>query len=34
MSRGTIPADKYEEIRNFFSKMRDAEQAPVVLVRK
>jgi hypothetical protein len=34
MNRGTVTVDHYDDIRNFFSKMRDAEQAPVVLVRK
>jgi hypothetical protein len=34
MNRGTVSVDRYEEVRNFFSKMRDAEQAPVVLARK
>ena len=34
MNRGTVPVDHYAEVRAFFSKMRDAEQAPVVLVRK
>lgn len=30
----TIPADQYQTVRNFFAKIRAAEQAPVVLVRK
>jgi len=34
MTRGTVTVDKYNDVRNFFSKMRDAEQAPVVLLRK
>ena len=34
LKRGTVSVDRYEDVRNFFSKMRDAEQAPVVLVRK
>jgi len=34
MNRGTVSVDRYNEIRSFFTKMRDAEQAPVVLVRK
>ena len=34
MTRGTVAVDKYNDVRNFFSKMRDAEQAPVVLVKK
>ena len=32
--RSTIPADKYEGVRVFFSKIRDAEQSPVILIRK
>ncbi len=31
---GTIPADQYQTVRNFFDRMRAAEQAPVVLARK
>jgi len=34
MNRGTVGVDRYNEIRGFFSKVRDAEQAPVVLIRK
>lgn len=34
MKRSTQPADQYEAIRLFYSKIRDAEQAPVVLLRK
>jgi proline racemase len=34
MTRGTVSVERYTEVRNFFSKIRDAEQAPVVLVRK
>jgi hypothetical protein len=30
----TIPADQYQTVRSFFEKIRAAEQAPVVLVRK
>jgi len=30
----TIPADQYQTVRNFFEKVRAAEQAPVVLARK
>lgn len=30
----TIPADQYQTVRNFFERMRAAEQAPVVLARK
>ena len=33
-TRMTVSVDRYNEVRSFFSKMRDAEQAPVVLVRK
>ncbi len=31
---GTIPADQYQAVRNFFERIRAAEQAPVVLARK
>jgi hypothetical protein len=34
INRGTVSVDKYADVRNFFSKMRDAEQAPVVLIKK
>jgi hypothetical protein len=34
MTRTSVPADKYNEVRDFYSKMMDAEQAPVVLLRK
>jgi hypothetical protein len=30
----TIPADQYQTVRSFFERIRAAEQAPVVLVRK
>jgi len=30
----TIPADQYRAVRSFFEKIRAAEQAPVVLVKK
>ncbi len=33
-NRSIIPAEKYDEVRDFFSKIRDAEQSPVVLIRK
>ena len=33
-NRGVVSVDHYGEVRDFFSKMRDAEQSPVVLVRK
>ena len=31
---GTIPVDQYPAVRNFFEKIRAADQAPVVLARK
>ena len=31
---GSIPVDQYQLVRSFFEKIRAAEQAPVVLVRK
>jgi hypothetical protein len=34
MNRMTLPVDKYSVAKDFFSKIREAEQAPVVLVRK
>lgn len=34
IKRSSVPADKYDTVRSFFTKMRDAEQAPVVLIRK
>ncbi len=34
LNRSTIPADKYDSIRSFFGRVRAAEQAPVVLVKK
>lgn len=34
MNRATVPAAKYAAVKDFFSKMRDAEQSPVVLLRK
>lgn len=34
MNRGTIGADKYASVKDFFTKILDAEQSPVVLVRK
>jgi hypothetical protein len=33
-TRTTIPVDKYKEVKDFYAKMRDAEQSPVVLLRK
>ena len=34
MNRSVVPVERYGEVRAFFSKMLDAEQAPVVLIRK
>ena len=34
MNRSVVPVERYGEVRDFFSKMLDAEQAPVVLIRK
>lgn len=34
LNRTTVPVDKYNSVREFFSKMRDAEQSPVVLMKK
>ncbi len=31
---GVVPADQYQTVRNFYSRIRAAEQAPVVLLRK
>ncbi|HET6671683.1 MAG TPA: DUF3857 domain-containing protein [Pyrinomonadaceae bacterium] len=31
---GSIPVDQYQSVRSFFEKIRAAEQAPVVLIRK
>jgi hypothetical protein len=31
---GTIPAEQYQSVRSFFEKIRAAEQAPIVLVKK
>lgn len=33
-NRTTVPVDKYNSVRDFFAKMREAEQSPVVLLRK
>lgn len=33
-NRTTVPADKYDTVRAFYSKIRDAEQSPVVLIKK
>lgn len=32
--RTVVPADRYAGVRDFFSRIRDAEQSPVVLIRK
>ncbi|HVQ55639.1 MAG TPA: transglutaminase domain-containing protein [Pyrinomonadaceae bacterium] len=32
--RVTLPVERYAEIQSFYSKIRDAEQSPVVLIRK
>lgn len=34
LTRSVVPTEKYDVVRNFYSKIRDAEQAPVVLIRK
>jgi hypothetical protein len=34
MNRTVIPASGYEELRNFFGVVRNAEQSPVVLIKK
>jgi len=34
MNRTTVSVDKYNSVRDFYSKMREAEQSPVVLMRK
>ena len=34
LKRATIPVAEFESARAFFTKIRDAESAPVVLVRK
>jgi hypothetical protein len=34
LKRATIPVKDFESARSFFTKIRDAESAPVVLVRK
>ena len=33
-TRTTIPVEKYKQVKDFYAKMRDAEQSPVVLLRK
>ncbi len=34
INTSVIPVEKYESVRSFYSKMRDAEQSPVVLIKK
>lgn len=34
LNRSTVPVERYSEVRDFFAKMLDAEQSPVVLIRK
>ena len=34
LNSGEIPAEKYAMVKDFFVKIRNAEQAPVVLVKK
>jgi hypothetical protein len=34
LTRATVSVDKYSAVRDFYAKMREAEQAPVVLMRK
>ncbi len=34
MNRKTIAADKYASVKDFYTKMHEAEQSPVVLIRK
>lgn len=34
MNRSLVPADKYGSVREFFAAIREAEQSPVVLMRK
>ena len=34
MNRGIVSVDKYSEVRSFFTSMLNAEQSPVVLIRK
>lgn len=33
-SRTMIPVDKYKQVKDFYAKMREAEQSPVVLLKK
>jgi hypothetical protein len=34
LNRMTIPADKYDSVRNFFGQVHSTDQAPVVLIKK
>ncbi|MFN0141104.1 MAG: DUF3857 domain-containing protein [Pyrinomonadaceae bacterium] len=34
IKRSSVPVEKYDTVKSFFAKMRDAEQAPVVLIKK
>jgi len=34
ITRAMVPVDRYASVRDFFTKIRDAEQTPVVLIRK
>jgi hypothetical protein len=34
MNRATVPVDKYSSVRDFYAKMREAEQSSVVLMKK
>ncbi len=34
MNRSTVPVEKYDTVRDFYAKMREAEQSPVVLIKK
>lgn len=34
LNRSVVPVERYSEVRDFFSKMLDAEQSPVVLIKK
>lgn len=34
MTRSIVPPEKYDSVRNFYLKIREAEQSPVVLIKK
>ncbi len=34
LNKSTVPADKYDTVRNFFGQVHSAEKSPVVLIRK